>query len=85
MEHTRRRAGRNRLTGPECLTLQGWGLPRLRRKFFAAASVWTPPGGPSAQTHSLRVGTEPRSAIARCPRVERRQSRSSRGRHWSRA
>src|SRR5579864_9318112 len=26
-----------RLTGPKCLTLQGWGLDPLRRKFFREA------------------------------------------------
>ncbi len=29
MKEARRRLGRSRLEGPECLTLQGWGLPPL--------------------------------------------------------
>ena len=34
MEQARRRAARSRLAVPECFTLQGWGLPPLRRKSF---------------------------------------------------
>jgi hypothetical protein len=44
-EAARRRTRRTRLKGPRCLTLQGWGLPTLRRKFFLAITPVQLDGG----------------------------------------